>query len=447
MATSIWRSAISLAERTPAERNRYVDLLRALSIMAVISGHWLIAAPHLVDGHVQLGHMLGIAPWTQWLTWGFQVMPVFFIVGGYSNSASWSAAARSNRKYGDWLAGRLDRLFGPLMPLILIWAIAGVVAHLAGVAPQVVKLGSQAALVPTWFLSVYLLMVMLVPLTFRAWQRWGFYSLAGLIVGAALIDLIGFRSTLGWLRWVNYLFVWLSVHQLGYAWRDGRFSTTWKRILLCVAGLLSLWALIRFADYPRSMVGVPGSGESNTLPPTLAMLALGCAQAGLLWSLESPARRLLNNVRFWAATVLINGMIMTIYLWHLTLMVAVIAISAVNDGVGLHLYPGSSGWWATRPLWMGMLALLLIPFIALFGWLERLPARRSLSGGAWRLVGGALVTCLALAMIAFAGIGADNPLGIRWWVVLPALGGAALAGVRLLPSPPRASDGDQGVST
>jgi hypothetical protein len=125
----------------------------------------------------------------------------------------------------------------------------------------------------------------------------------------------------------------------------------------------------------------------------------------------------------------------------------VIAISAVNDGVGLHLYPGSSGWWSTRPLWMGMLALLLIPFIALFGWLERLPARRSMSGGAWRLVGGALITCLALAMIAFAGIGADNPLGIRWWVVLPALGGAALAGVRLLPSPPRASDGDQGVST
>lgn len=447
MATSIWGSALALARRTPAERNRYVDLLRALSIMAVIGGHWLIAAPHSVGGKMQLGHMLGISPWTQWLTWGFQVMPVFFIVGGYSNSASWSAALRAERRYGDWLAGRLDRLLGPLMPLILFWAIAGVLAHLAGVAPEIVKLGSQAALVPTWFLSVYLLMVLLVPLTHRAWERWGFVSLAALVAAAAAVDLLGFRGPLGWLRWANYLFVWLSVHQLGYAWRDGRFGATWKRLLLALAGLLTLYALIRFAGYPRSMVGVPGAEESNTLPPTMAMLALGCAQAGLLWSLESPARRLLNILHVWAATVLINGMIMTLYLWHLTLMVAVIALSAVSGGIGLKLAPGSPSWWYTRPLWMAMLALLLIPFVALFGWLERLPARQSAVFGSWRLLCGSLATCLALAMIAFAGIGADNPLGIRWWVVLPALGGAALAGVRLLPTPPRSADGDQGVST
>ena len=77
----VWSAARDLAERTPASRNRYVDFLRAVSILAVVVGHWLIAAPAYRDGALVLGHMLDISPWTRWLTWGFQVMPVFFIDG------------------------------------------------------------------------------------------------------------------------------------------------------------------------------------------------------------------------------------------------------------------------------------------------------------------------------------------------------------------------------
>jgi hypothetical protein len=39
----IWLRAKSLAAQTPPERNRYVDFLRAVSIMVVIAGHWMIA--------------------------------------------------------------------------------------------------------------------------------------------------------------------------------------------------------------------------------------------------------------------------------------------------------------------------------------------------------------------------------------------------------------------
>ncbi len=41
---SIWSQAKDLAAKTPVERNRYVDFLRAVSILAVITGHWLIVA-------------------------------------------------------------------------------------------------------------------------------------------------------------------------------------------------------------------------------------------------------------------------------------------------------------------------------------------------------------------------------------------------------------------
>ncbi len=42
---NLWSQAAAAAARTPGSRNRYVDFLRALSILAVISGHWLVVAP------------------------------------------------------------------------------------------------------------------------------------------------------------------------------------------------------------------------------------------------------------------------------------------------------------------------------------------------------------------------------------------------------------------
>jgi hypothetical protein len=78
---NIWSQATTLAAKTPESRNRYVDSLRALSICAVVCGHWLVAAPHATGGEVTIRNMLEYQPATQWLTWLFQVMPVFFIVG------------------------------------------------------------------------------------------------------------------------------------------------------------------------------------------------------------------------------------------------------------------------------------------------------------------------------------------------------------------------------
>lgn len=409
-----------------------MDFLRAFSIGAVVVGHWLIAAPHVDAGRTSLGHMLSIAPWTQWLTWGFQVMPVFFMVGGYSNAASWSAASRANRSYTAWLSGRLQRLLGPLLPLLLVWTAIGIAGNLAGVSAKMIKIGSQAALVPVWFLAVYVLVVLLVPVTYGLWDRFGIGSFWLLAGAAVAVDVVAFAGGFGAIRWTNYLFVWLAVHQLGYGWRDGWFSGAGKALPWALAGLAVLVGLVTLAGYPRSMVGVPDADVSNTLPPTLAMLALGCLQGGLLLALESPVRRRLANTKLWAATVLVNGMIMTVYLWHLTVMVLVIGLGVVLGGTGLGLPPGSPAWWATRPLWMGLLAVCLVPFVAVLGRLER-AAGGPPDVSAWRLVLGSMMVCGGLALIALDGIGADGPLGIRWIVVLLSFLGAAVANVRPVP--------------
>ncbi len=425
-----WSAARELAERTPATRNRYVDLLRAVSILAVVVGHWLIAAPHFRNGEIYLDHMLDISPWTQWLTWGFQVMPVFFIVGGYSNAASWSAALRSGRSFGTWFASRLQRLLGPVLMLIAVWTLLGLAGRLGDLSPATIKIGSQAALVPIWFLAVYVMVAILVPATHAAWRRFGFGSFWALAGAAVLVDAAVFGAGLRALGWTNYMFVWLAVHQLGYAWRDDRLGGPKKSLPWAFAGLAALFFLMAVANYPRSMVGVPGEEVSNTLPPTLAMLALAALQSGLLLSIEQPARRWLNRTAPWTATILINGMIMTVCLWHLTVLVLTAGAATLLGGIGLGLEPGSPTWWASRPIWMAWLALGLFPFLAVFGRFERVTGGRTgLARATWRLVLGSLMVCGGMALLALSGIGSDGPLGIRVWVVGMAFAGAALAGL------------------
>jgi hypothetical protein len=397
----------------------------------VITGHWLAAAPYVVGGQLTLGSMLEYQWWPQLLSWGVQVMPVFFFVGGYSNGVSWKAATRDGRGYAEWLSGRLQRLAGPVLPLLLVWAVLGIAGYLSGVQPEMVKVGSRMSLIPIWFLAVYVGVVVMVPLTYAAWRRFGMGSFWLLAIVAAVDDLLFFAADLRSVGWLNYAFIWLAVHQLGYAWRDGKLRSGSQSLRWTAAGLAILIALVALGPHPLSMVSVPGEEVSNSYPPKLPMLLLGMIQIGLALALEAPVRRWLERPRPWTATVLINGMIMTIFLWHLTAATLIIGLALQLGGVGLTLEPGSGAWWAARPLWLSVYLAALIAFALIFGRFERGGAGGP-PAAAWRQIVGAVLVCGGLAFLAKDGIGGAGWLGLRWWVVLLPLAGAALAGVNPL---------------
>jgi hypothetical protein len=419
-----------MAADTPPSRNRYVDWLRALSISAVVLGHWLIAAPWIAEDGLRLDHMLAVQPWTQWLTLLFQVMPVFFLVGGYSNAASWDAAQRAGTPYGTWVAGRARRLIGPVVPLILAWAAIAFVFRRFGVSYEMIEHGSILALVPMWFLAVYLLVVLLVPVTRAAWRRFGVWSYWLPVALAVVIDVLrfhdGHRPAVGW---VNYLFVWIAMHQLGYLWRDGRLAGPRHALPWLAGGALAWIALTRFGPYPISMVGVPGEAVSNTLPPDVLLLALGAAQTGLVLALEGPMRRLLDAPRAWAATVLVNGTIMTVYLWHLTVLALLVGLAHLAGGIGLHWPPGSSQWWWARIPWFLALAAGLAALLPLVGRFERSPPLPAgFRPSAARILAGAALVSAGIAFLALGGIAVEGGVGVRGVVVAGTILGAWLLG-------------------
>jgi peptidoglycan/LPS O-acetylase OafA/YrhL len=402
----IWSQASQMAAQTPEERNRYVDFLRSISILVVIIGHWMIATAYVVDGEMSAGHLLAGRPQLHWLTWLFQVMPIFFIVGGYSNAVSLESAKRKGVGYAGWLSARLNRLVAPLLVLVIAWAVIAIAMILFGARPEVIQYVSQAALIPTWFLAIYIVVVILAPAAYRFWRRYGFASFLVFAAGAALTDLAFFEAEMHWLGWTNYFWVWLAVHHLGFAWRDDRLGRVTKRLLFSATGFAALWLLTSQGPYPLAMVGSPDPGLSNTLPPKITLLALGIFQFGLLLSLEEPMRRALKGLRLWTATVLINSMIMTVYLWHITVMVIFAALLYLAGGIGLGIEPGTSDWWWSRPVWIAVLFILLLPVALLLSPLERRgrPADAKIPAPA-RQIAGALMICLGVALLAMYGYG------------------------------------------
>jgi hypothetical protein len=118
---------------------------------------------------------------------------------------------------------------------------------------------------------------------------------------------------------------------------------------------------------------------------------------------------------------------MTLYLWHLTVMVLLVGLLNLLGGFGLGLAPGTGAWWLTRPLWLLALAAGLGLFIPIFARFEqRSRARSAAALPAWRSLGGAAGVCAGVALLALGGIGGEGLLGLRVGVLLLTFAGVAL---------------------
>ncbi|WP_405492074.1 acyltransferase family protein [Streptomyces sp. NBC_00096] len=364
-------TAKDIAAVTPATRDRYVDLLRVASLGTVIAGHWLMAAVSR-DG---IGNLLAVVPPLQVLTWALQVMPVFFFVGGFSHALSYRSLARrtdGGPLYAAFLRARLQRLLRPTLVFVAVWTATALAAQLFGggggrLSGAAFRLVTQ----PLWFIGIYLAMVALTPPLLRLHERCGWAAFAGLAAAAAAVDLLRFAGGVPYAEFLNFAFVWLAVHQLGFLRADGRIR---RPGALAAAGLAAAVALVAYGPYPLSMVGMPGEKVSNMAPPTLALLAHGIWLVGAVELLRAPAGAWLARPRVWRRVVAANGVAMTAFLWHLT---AMLAVYAAQLGLGIALpEPAGAAWWAQVPVRFLTAAALTCVLVGLFRRFEAPAASR-----------------------------------------------------------------------
>jgi surface polysaccharide O-acyltransferase-like enzyme len=169
-------------------RNRYADLLRVVAIFAVVYGHWVLTDITYSRGRLSGLDALEYVSWGRWLTLPLQVMPVFFLVGGYANAVSWTAHRARGEGWTTWVRGRAMRLLWPTGVYVAAAAIAAGVGKASGVPSGELAQAGWLIALHLWFLPVYLLLIAVTPVMLAAQRRWGLAVPAAMAVAAAGVD-------------------------------------------------------------------------------------------------------------------------------------------------------------------------------------------------------------------------------------------------------------------
>lgn len=402
------RSLDDLAAATPRTRDRYVDFLRAASIGAVVFGHWFIGVIHREEGFVYLTSAVGLTSGLWLGTWLFQVMPIFFFVGGFSNLTTFDSFRRRGETTGSFVRSRVVRLLRPSAVFLGAWAVVQVGMHLADFGdPKGPELWGDTTLLrgmlppaqtlpfgPLWFLGFYLVVVVAAPALIALHRRFGVWVPVAMVAMVVVVDVVGFGLELRQFRYLNVAPVLLLPHQLGFFYADGRLAGRRRLHLAMVAvglgGLVLLtnpWVFEPFGDsrfdwfpgighYPKSLLGTDVEKISNAYPPTVCFLLGAVWAVGAVMLLRPVLARWLERARPWKATILVNGVIMTLFLWHMTAyLIVILALWPIGLG---HQEDTTARWWLERPVWILVPGIVLAVIVVLVGRFER-PPRPSVS--------------------------------------------------------------------
>ncbi|MEV8453174.1 acyltransferase [Streptomyces sp. NPDC052095] len=360
---------------TPADRDRALDALRALAILGVVLGHWLVTALVTDSGTVHGASPLRDLPELTPATWLFQTLAVFFLVGGAVGARSHATARARGESYSHWLRARTVRLLRPTAVLLAVWAAVALTLLASGTDPDTVRALGKLVWSPLWFVVVLMGLTAATPLVARLHPLWPFAVVL-------VVDLyrFGLDAPTAFAS-VNVAAGWLVPYCLGAAWARGELCGRRTGWTLLLGGAAATAVLVRWGGYPASMVGVPGTEISNLDPPTLAVVTFGLAQCGAALLLLGPLRRMLRRPALWAVVAVLNLSAMTVFLWHQTAMIAVTALglTAKTPLPGLHTPPDHPGWVLARLAWLPVFAVALALCRAAFhGYERRRPRGKSL---------------------------------------------------------------------
>ncbi|MFD8251818.1 acyltransferase family protein [Streptomyces werraensis] len=355
LTVAIRGTAARVDAATPAHRDRAVDALRAFAVLGVVLGHWLVTALAADGRSLRTASPLQHMPWLAPVSWVFQTLAVFFLVGGHVATRSYALARERGTPYRRWLHARLARLFGPVVAVLTLWTVVTLALLLSDAEYGTVRTLVKLALSPMWFLLVFAALTAATPLVARMHPLWP-------LAVVLHVDVLRFGlGAPGGVGWLNLAAGWLVPYTLGAAWTRGELRGRRPGWVLLGGGTAATAALVGWAGYPAAMVGVPGAEVSNLNPPTLAAVTFGLAQCGLALLLRDRLRHAMRRPVAWAAVALVNLSAMTVFLWHQTaLMATTAALLPAGPLPGLHTVPDGLGWVAARAVWLPVLVLALM---------------------------------------------------------------------------------------
>lgn len=354
-------------------RDTGIDFVRALCVIGVVLLHALMVGVTVTaDGPVFANASEGTG-WIAPVSWVLQVMPLFFVIGGFSGSIAYRRSRERGGSASAFVAARLHRLLRPAAVTIGIVGLALALLTLAGVPADIIATAGFRFGQPLWFLAVFLMCQALLPVLAAAHERAPLVTIGALVAAAITVDALRAASGIDAVGFLNLAFVWMALQQLGFFLADGRFDALSRRTRATggAAALLMLTAAFAFGVYSPDLI-------ANLNPPTTALLLVGVVHTSAFSLLRDHVERLSRHRAAAALTAFVTPRTMSIYLWHMPVLLTMAGASAVYASVTGIALPalGSVDWWTARPLWLAAV-LALTALVAVFAaHVERKPAPR-----------------------------------------------------------------------
>ncbi|WP_448004948.1 acyltransferase family protein [Agromyces bauzanensis] len=399
-------------------RDPVMDLVRVTCVVVVVIGHLLMIGAAIIPGRgLVVGRTLLETTWIGPVSWIAQIMPVFFVVGGFAGIGAWRRLETSGGRAADFIRSRILRLARPAIPLFVAVALGILVMHLTGVDPVSIRFICLGISSPLWFLAAYAFVQAMLPglATFHTRAPWR--TIAVLAAAAAICDIMRFATGIEALALLDMTFVWLFAQQLGFWIADGWFQARSRGTVAAIgAGAYLLLAGLVGIGYPGNML-------DNLYPPNFAIVALALGQTSLLVLAHPALARLmtLRTTRFVVAAL--GSRLMTIYLWHLPVLALVIGLVLLTPLPAPAA--GSAAWWLTRPAILLATVCALAVISLLFGRLERPPPTHEHHTPDW--AAGLAAGCMVIPPFAVMVYGFD--------VMVAASGALMLTAAVMLLSP------------
>ncbi|MBO0979203.1 acyltransferase [Microbacterium sp. SD291] len=344
----------------PGGRDAVIDLVRAVCVTGVVLLHSIMVGVTVTDAGPVFANASDGTWWIIPVSWMLQVMPLFFVIGGFAGLHALRRLRSRGGTAAEFVAGRVQRLLRPA--LVTIAVVGATLAALAvgGVDPALIGIAGFRFSQPLWFLAVFLLCQALLPVLAAAHERMPLRTLGLLAAAAVVVDALRAGTGVEGIGFLNLAFVWLAMQQVGFFLADGTIDRLPRTVRIAggAAALAALVAAFAGGIYSPDLI-------ANINPPTGALMLVGLVHLSALSLLREPLARFGRRPRVDAFTRFVNARAMTVYLWHMPVLLAMAgasAIVAISTGVMLP-EPSTLLWWLGRPFWLAA-ALVLSAIVA-----------------------------------------------------------------------------------
>ncbi|MFC0197586.1 acyltransferase, partial [Microbacterium arthrosphaerae] len=366
--TAVVAAAAASPTRSPG-RDRAVDLVRVFCVIGVVVLHAIMVGVTVTGSGPSFVNASDGTAWIVPVSWALQVMPLFFIVGGFAGATAFRRSRARGGAAARFVAGRVHRL---LLPAAVTVGVAGALLGLlaaAGIPADLVALAGFRFAQPLWFLGVFLVCQALLPALLRCHERAPLRTLGVLALLAGAVDVVRLATGIDGIGFLNLAFVWLTLQQVGFFLADGRIDALSRRSRAGAAAAAVALLAVSFASGLHSPDLV-----ANINPPTTALLLVGVVHVALFSLVRAPLERLAARPGPARLVDFATPRAMTVYLWHMPVLLALAGLSAAASMLAGMPLPevNGAGWWVSRPLW---LALALAATAAVAVPLSRIEAR------------------------------------------------------------------------